>query len=99
MTKPTLYLADCDDLGLFKELDEEGLEYKVERRYYYPTGADHPGLWMVLTFVGMSILSGYTHDAFKKFLTIIGKHAKKQNKNWNDDGPFHHGLVLESGEL
>lgn len=63
MTKKIIYLADCDDLGLFKDLDKEGLEYKIERKYYFPTGADHPGLWMVLTFVGMSIMSGYTHDA------------------------------------
>jgi hypothetical protein len=98
--KPIIYLADCSDLGLLKELDEADIEYELKHKYYYPTGADHPGVWIVIAlYVVNSISSGYIYDKFKQLLSITSQYAKKQNIDWNENGPYHHGIVLESENL
>lgn len=98
-----VYIADCDDLGVIAELETLGLPIRKHDKYLYPTGADDPGVWVVLSFVGMSILSGVVHDAFKALFQKVSKFASKRYYeilgDENEAGPMHTCIVLKSDNM
>ena len=100
-----VFVADCDDKGFTKTLSDNEICHERVDRYYYPTGADHPGIWILATFIGTSIAGGFVHDGFKTLLKLIYNAAMERWQHRDsdgydgDDGPCFHCLVMEFDDL
>ena len=97
------YIADCEDCGFLEDLRRVGVEPDVHHKYYYSTGAEHPGIWLVVTFAASSIAGGFIHDAFKlavsRFLAFAKRQLSSSRNVLADESPHHACLVVRDQNM